>query len=66
MNEADYPMVTKLDLSESENLSYSTKGSMAKKKVAPKSTQFFMHATAGFGSFNKSIKHEVEHLVKKK
>lgn len=58
-------MITKVDLSQSENLSYSTKGAFAKKRVDSKNTQFFLHAQAGFGSFNKALKHEVEHLKKK-
>ena len=57
-------MMTKLDLTESENLSYSTKGAFAKKRVNAKSTQFFLHAQAGFGNFNKNLRHEVEHLKK--
>lgn len=65
VNESDHPMITKLDFSESENLSYSTKGAHAKKRVDSKATQFFLHAQAGFGNFNKSLKHEVEHLKKK-
>lgn len=66
MNESDHPMVVTLDLSNSENLSYSTKGAAAKKKVDPKQTQFFLHAQAGFGNFNKAITHEVQHILKKK
>ena len=65
INESDHPIVTKLDLGESENLSYSTKGAYAKKRVDAKGAQFFLHAQAGFGNFNKSLKHEVEHLKKK-
>ena len=64
-NESDHPMNVKLDLGESENLSYSTKGAHAKKRVDTKQTQFFLHAQAGFGNFNKSLKHDIEHLKKK-
>jgi hypothetical protein len=59
-------MIVKLDLGESENLSYSTKGASAKKKIEPKQSQFFFHAQAGFGNFNKQLKHDIEHLPRKK
>ena len=49
MNESDHPMNAKLDFSESNNLSFSTKGSVAMKKILPNNGDFFMHVQAGFG-----------------
>ena len=65
-NESDHPIITKLDLSESKNLMYSTKGAVAKTTAEPRECSFLLHAQAGFGEFSKVIKHEVEHLPKKK
>jgi hypothetical protein len=35
INDSDHPIIAKLDLSESENLLYSTKGATAKKRIEP-------------------------------
>jgi len=51
--------VFKLDLSQSENLSYSTKGPMNKKLLQPREMWFMMHAQAGFGNFTKAIASEI-------
>lgn len=65
-NDSDHPIVVKLDLGGSENLSYSTKGSSSKKMLQPRETWFMLHAQAGFGNFTKSIQSEVQHLPKKR
>lgn len=59
-------MVFKLDMSESQNLQYSTKGAHNKKLLQPGEMWFMMHTQAGFGSFSKAITSEVQHLPKKK
>jgi hypothetical protein len=59
-------MVFKLDLGESENLTYSAKGSYAKKTLQPRDLAFFIHAQAGYGDFSKQLTHEIQHLPKKK
>ena len=66
MNESDHPMNAMLDFSESNNLSFSTKGSVAMKKILPNNGDFFMHVQAGFGEFSHVMKHEIEHLPNKK
>jgi hypothetical protein len=66
VNESDHPIVFTLDLSDSDNCSFSTKGATAKRTVQPGKTEFMMHQQAGFGAFNKAIKHEVQHLPGKK
>ena len=43
-NESDHPIVFKLDLSESENLQYSTKGAHNKKLLQPREMWFMMHS----------------------
>lgn len=58
-NESDHPIVFKLDLSQSENLSYSTKGPQNKKLLQPREMWFMMHAQAGFGNFTKAIASEI-------
>ena len=65
-NESDHPILITLDLGESQNLNYSTKGGSAKKLIQPRDFWFMLHAQAGFGDFSKSIKHEVQHLPKKR
>ena len=65
-NESDHPMVFTLDMSESNNMNFSTKGATAKKLLQPKDFWFMMHAQAGFGDFSKGIKHEVQHLPGKR
>jgi len=59
-------MIVNFDLTQSENFLYSTKGATSKKRVEPGQMEFLLHAQAGFGSFNKVITHEVEHLPAKK
>ena len=64
MNESATPIMANLDLSESENLMYSTKGQNIKKRVEPGQGAFMLHTQAGFGNFDKKVKHDVEHLKK--
>lgn len=49
MNDSDHPIVAKLDLSDSENMMFSTKGASAKVKILPRESAFLLHAQAGFG-----------------
>jgi hypothetical protein len=59
-------MIVTLDLSESSNLSYSTKGAKSQKKLEPGQIAFMMHAQAGFGDYSKGIAHSAEHLPRKR
>lgn len=43
VNESDHPIVAKLDLSESQNMLYSTKGAIAKKTLKPGECAFMLH-----------------------
>lgn len=58
-NESDHPIVIKLDMRESENMQYSTRGSHNKKLLQPGEIWHMMHAQAGFGNFSKAITTEV-------
>lgn len=64
VNDSDHSIVAKLDMSQSSNLTYSTKGSTAKKTLKPRECAFMLHAQAGFGDFDKKVDHEVQHLKK--
>jgi len=66
VNESDHPIVASLDLGESKNLMYSTKGASAKRKLEPRECSFMLHAQAGFGDYHKELKHTIEHLPKKR
>ena len=66
INDSDHPIISKLDMSSSSNLTFSTKGSHAKRKLEPKDCSFMLHAQAGFGEFSKGYSHDVEHLPRKR
>ena len=57
-NDSDHPIVVTLDLGESQNMSFSTKGASAKKLLQPREIWFMLHAQAGYGDFGKAVKHE--------
>lgn len=43
MNESDHPIIANLDLSESQNLMYSTKEPFIKKRIEPGQGEFLLH-----------------------
>jgi hypothetical protein len=44
----------------------SSKLPLIKKKIEPANSTFIVHMQANFGSFNKMINNEVEHLPRKR
>jgi len=53
-----------IDLSSSENMTFSSKGPMIRKVIKAGETEFMMHAQGGFGNFNKVIRHSIKEIVK--
>jgi hypothetical protein len=64
-NESEKPLEITLDLSQSENLTFSAKGPLVKKVVKPKETQFMMHTLAGVGDHHSAVKHSAKEPTKK-
>lgn len=65
-NEGTNPIDFTLDLSESENMTFSSKEGMIKKQVKPGQIEFLIHAQGGSGNFNKVLKHSSVEVASKK
>eukprot|EP00347_Sterkiella_histriomuscorum_P008050 403346565 len=62
-NIKDFSIEVMLDLSFSENMTFSSKGPIVKKVVKPGQIQFMMHAQAGYGNYSKVVKHSSKEIV---
>lgn len=62
-NLKDTPLEVSLDLSQSENLSFSSKGPVVRKVVPSGGMAFMMHAQSGFGKFSVAMKHSAKEPV---
>lgn len=51
-----------LDLSFSENMTYSSKAPIVKRIVNPGEIAFMMHAQAGYGNYSKVVKHSAKEV----
>jgi len=54
-----------MDFSQSENMSFSTRGHVVKKTLRAGELQLMVHAQAGFGDFSNNYKHSAKESSKK-
>jgi len=54
-----------VDMSQSDNVAFSSRGPLVRKTVKPNSICFMMHAQCGFGKYAKVLKHSVKEATKK-
>ena len=65
-NESGNALEVTLDFSSSENMAYSSKSPIVKKVVKPGEFQFMLHTQAGFGNYNKVLRHSGKEAAAKK
>ena len=59
-NLKDVPIEAVIDMTQSENVSFSSRGPIVRKLVKPNSICFMMHAQCGFGKYAKALKHSAK------
>jgi hypothetical protein len=64
-NETDKPIEATIDLGGSDNMGFSSKGPLIKKTIPAGELEFMIHTQAGFGNFNKVLRHSSKEIVGK-